>query len=260
MNSGRDSPKEGKSDEVWAIWPTFVYNRNMDPKVTLEPLDELLSRHHPDNPKDHDIGAIIESIDEFGFVRNVMMNETDGLLLYGHGTTTALEMMRSSGEYEIPKRISERDDGMWLIPTDRGVELDPLTAKRYVVADNRDAELGGWNEPRLVDNLIQWAGRDGSLLRGTGFDQEDVDRLVSMVASETEFYDSTKLDGAVGQPEAAEGTQAFILYVSFSSKELFDRALEIITYGERRSQSPKYRYANVIGDDFIDRWGKDLVP
>ena len=140
-------------------------------------LDLLLSRHHPDNPKDHDLGGIIESIRTFGFVRNVMINEEDGLLLYGHGTTDALELMRKDGE-QLPDRIEQDADGMWTVPTDRGLSLPAKLAKAYVIADNAHAMAGGWDEPQLTDNLIELAKDDN--LAGTGFDGDDVDRFMRM--------------------------------------------------------------------------------
>lgn len=140
------------------------------------PLSDLLARHHPDNPKDHDIGGIIQSIQQFGFVRNVMLNEADGLLLYGHGATTALAQMKANG-ISLPDRI-EAQNGEWLVPTTRGVSLDPRKAKAYVIADNQQALAGGWQEVQLVDNLIGLA-KDG-LLEGTGFDGDDVDRLIRL--------------------------------------------------------------------------------
>ncbi len=145
-------------------------------------LDLLLSRHHPDNPKDHDLGGIIESIRTFGFVRNVMINEEDGLLLFGHGTTEALELMRRADE-PLPKRIEQDPaDGMWTVPTDRGLSLDPKLAKAYVIADNQQALAAWFNDPQLTDNLIALAEDD--LLAGTGFDGDDVDRLMRMYRPE----------------------------------------------------------------------------
>ncbi len=150
-------------------------------------LDDLLSRHHPDNPKDHDIGGIIESIRTFGFVRNAMINETDGLLLFGHGTTTALEMMRADSD-PVPERIGvDQADGMWTVPTDRGVNLPPEQAKAYVIADNQHALAGGWDEPQLVDNLIVLAKEDR--LAGTGFDGDDIDRLIRLHRPELQEED-----------------------------------------------------------------------
>lgn len=149
--------------------------------VEMMRLDHLLKTHHPDNPKDHDIGGIIESIREFGFVRNGMLNETDGKMLFGHGTTTALWEMYEAAE-DMPARIQVDSIGMWLVPTDRGVALDLLKAKAYVVADNQHALAGGWNEPQLADNLIMLAKQEA--LAGTGFDGDDVDRWVRMYRPE----------------------------------------------------------------------------
>jgi hypothetical protein len=137
-------------------------------------LSELLKRHHPDNPRDHDLGGIVQSIRRFGFVRNVMLNEEDGLLLYGHGATLALAQMKDAGEH-VPDRI-QAIEGEWMVPTTRGAHMDALDAQAYLLADNQHVLAGGWHEPRLIDSLIALARSEA--LDGTGFDGDDVDRLI----------------------------------------------------------------------------------
>ena len=66
--------------------------------------DELMKRHAPDNPRDHDIGAIAESLREYGYNRRIVLNAQDGMIVVGHGTSKALDHMR---------RLC------------RGIELDP---------------------------------------------------------------------------------------------------------------------------------------
>jgi len=138
------------------------------------PLSELLRRHHPLNPRDHDLGGIVQSIRRFGFVRNVMLNEEDGLLLYGHGATLALAQMKDAGEH-VPDRI-QAIEGEWMVPTTRGLHMDALNAQAYLLADNQHCVAGGWHEPRLIDSLIALAQSEA--LEGTGFDGDDVDRLI----------------------------------------------------------------------------------
>jgi len=137
-------------------------------------LSQLLQRHHPLNPRDHDLGGIVQSIRRFGFVRNVMLNEEDGLLLYGHGATLALAQMKDAGEH-VPDRI-QAIEGEWMVPTTRGVHMDALDAQAYLVSDNQHVLAGGWHEPRLIDSLIALAQSEA--LEGTGFDGDDVDRLI----------------------------------------------------------------------------------
>ena len=102
-------------------------------------------------------------------------------MLFGHGTTTALWEMYEASE-DVPARIQVDSIGMWLVPTDRGVALELMKAKAYVVADNQHALAGGWNEPQLADNLIMLAKNEA--LTGTGFDGDDVDRWVRMYRPE----------------------------------------------------------------------------
>jgi hypothetical protein len=106
----------------------------------------------------------------------------------GHGRLDQLEAMRIGG-MEPPTRIKTDDqDGMWLAPVIRGIRMSPDDGKAYVVADNRLVELGGWNEPMLVERLIEIAGADGSrLLAGTGFDERDVQALLDLLAGPGEF-------------------------------------------------------------------------
>jgi hypothetical protein len=145
-------------------------------------LDDLLARHHPENPKDHDIGEIINGLIRFGYVRNVSINEADGKLLLGHGVTAALAKMMNDPDLvkKKPRRIGiDEDDGMWIVPTDRGSWLSKIEAKAYRAADNRLTEIGGWNEPQLVKNLIAVA-KSKMGLTGTGFDERDVDLLIRL--------------------------------------------------------------------------------
>lgn len=167
------------------------------------PLSELLRRHHPDNSREHDIGALIQSIQRFGFVRDVMLNEEDGLLLYGHGTTTALAEMRVAG-MPLPDRVHVVE-GEWMIPVTRGLHMDPQEAKAYLIADNRTNELGGWREHQLLDNLIALAQADS--LDGVGFDGDDVDRLIRI--HHPEMLDlpegARRSGGKAKKPTQAEG-------------------------------------------------------
>ena len=53
------------------------------------------------------IGEIVQSIRKYGFVRSVAINEKDGWLLLGHGTTKALAWMLGRPEPRDTDRIAE---------------------------------------------------------------------------------------------------------------------------------------------------------
>tara|TARA_B100000029_G_scaffold244675_2_gene241822 strand:+ start:4699 stop:5343 length:645 start_codon:yes stop_codon:yes gene_type:complete len=146
----------------------------MDIKIDYVPLSEIVGAD--DNPKDHDIGQIYQSIKRFGFTSPVMMNENTGKLLAGHGRLETLQTMKSAGE-KAPDRIKE-EDGEWLVPVLKGISFeDEMEAQAYLIADNQLTNLGGWNTANLVDNLQELV-TGGFSLDGIGFDLDDLETLV----------------------------------------------------------------------------------
>ncbi|KKL26717.1 hypothetical protein LCGC14_2392510 [marine sediment metagenome] len=127
-------------------------------------LSDLLERRHPDNPKEHNLGRLIESFQTFGYVAPGVVDELTGLFLCGHGRTEALEVMFNDPELDAPDGVEVRDDD-WYIPTNRGVKFDsPLKVKAYLVADNELTLLGGWHEPKLAALLQEIGAADKTLL------------------------------------------------------------------------------------------------
>lgn len=153
-------------------------------RVVLTPLSEITGADR--NVKDHDIGAIHESMNRFGFTSPLLMNEATQKLVAGHGRVEALRQKKQFGE-EPPKNI-EVNDKDWLVPIIRGVYFDnEEEAQAYLLADNRLTELGGWNTTALVEELQKLA--ESSSLEGTGFDDADLNALM-------EEYESTLEDGS----------------------------------------------------------------
>ena len=124
--------------------------------IWIEYMDIRALVPDPDNPKDHDVGAIDESVNVFGFVNPMGINEESGLVIFGHGRLKDLLGKQDRGER--PPGNVRLEDGRWLAPVVRGVHLDAEKAKAYVIADNQLTFLGGWNEPKLLANLIELAG------------------------------------------------------------------------------------------------------
>lgn len=139
-------------------------------------LDEI--QRDAANPKDHDLSALAESLERFGFVSPMGINEKTGKLLWGHGRLDDLVAFMDEGK-PILEGLQVDEDGMWKVPVVRGVHLNQKDGTAYLISDNRQVELGGWNEPKLVETLIRIAGGDGGL-RGTGFDGDDVDTLIRL--------------------------------------------------------------------------------
>lgn len=135
-------------------------------------LDEI--HEHPRNPKGHNLDAIEESVSRFGMVAPLILNDATGFLLAGHGRLATLRGLREKGA-EAPPGVQVARDGTWRVQVVRGIALDEAEADRYLIADNRTTELGGWVTEELVP-FLEDLDQDGGL-GGTGFDGDALDDL-----------------------------------------------------------------------------------
>ena len=148
-----------------------------DIRVDYLPLDEMLS--WPKNPKLHEVEQIEASMNRFGFTQPVMVDETSGRLVAGHGRLMTLKKIRDGGG-SPPDRVKVDDSGAWLLPVLRGVGFaNEEEGAAYVVADNRLSELGGWDDSLLAEILTTL--RDSNIIDGIGYSANDIDSLINSV-------------------------------------------------------------------------------
>ena len=164
----------------------------MNPKIEYFRLDEILGADL--NPKDHDIGMIIQSIKRFGFTSPLLRNEKTQKLVAGHGRLEALINMFKN-KYSAPKGILiDTEDNMWLVPVMTGLEFEnEEEALTYLIADNKLTELGGWNEHNLLASL---SSIDKNL-DGVGFDENDIQVLFENVDKD---WEADNTDRGLGDP------------------------------------------------------------
>lgn len=129
----------------------------------------------PKNPKGHDHAAITASFERFGFVSPVIVNETTGQLIAGHGRIETLERAQNAGQ-PPPAGVLDQD-GEWLVPVVRGVELPEHDADAYAIADNRLVELGAWDDEALSAVLAEQY--NAGTLDGTGFTENELSEILS---------------------------------------------------------------------------------
>ena len=130
------------------------------------------------NPKDHDVGAIYQSMKRFGFVAFPLINSVTNKLLAGHGRLKTLHMIKSEGEF-VPANIELDDDGEWLVPCLFSATIeDEAEAQAYLLADNRLVEIGGYNTMDLLDSLQEVIKETGSL-DGTGWDLDSIEDIIA---------------------------------------------------------------------------------
>ena len=109
----------------------------------------------PGNPRKGDIQAVARSLEAFG-QRKPIVAITDGTVIAGNHTLQAAE---SLGWTEIAVVF---------------VKDDEATAKAYALADNRTAELGGYDNQALADLISDVQLLDKELFAATGWDNDDL--------------------------------------------------------------------------------------
>jgi ParB-like chromosome segregation protein Spo0J len=165
------------------------------------------------NPKDHDLQAIARSLKRFGFVDPVVVNETTGHIVAGHGRVDALQSMKARGDTP-PKNITA-SGGAWLVPT-WFVEVAEKDEGALGIALNKTTELGGWREDILASVLSDIAARDETLLLATGFDKDDVDALLA-------FSQNTDMGGLPEEPApSVDDAETYRLTIVCKTKDDLD--------------------------------------
>lgn len=135
-----------------------------DLTTTREPVASLRTYHR--NPRQGDVATIRQSLTVNGQYRPLVANR---------GTHTGREREILAGNHTL---MAARDAG-WAEVAVSWIDVDDDQAARIVAADNRTADLGGYDE-RLLAELL------GDLpdLAGTGYTEDDLDRMVHELATD----------------------------------------------------------------------------
>jgi hypothetical protein len=150
----------------------------------LEIVDRLPASLTPrkNNPRTHTpkhIRQIANAIEQFGWTNPILIDEADGVVA-GHGRLEAAKLL-----------------GLEAVPTVRLSGMSPEQIRAYVIADNKLAELAGWDRAILASEFTELAALDLDFDLGiTGFETAEVDLLINP------DVESDPLDAL---PEAAVG-------------------------------------------------------
>ena len=137
------------------------------PTVAFLALDAI--RPNPRNPRTHSkkqLRLIAESIQRFGFLNPLIVDET-GTLLAGHGRWEAAKLANLGS-----------------VPVIRFDHLSPAQKRAYLIADNRIAEHSGWDRDILaaeLGELIELLPTEGLDVSVTGFAVAEIDLLLEDV-------------------------------------------------------------------------------
>ena len=119
-------------------------------------------RPHPNNAKKHprkQIQKIAQSIQKFGFNNPVLIND-ENQVIAGHGRVEAAKLL-----------------GMETVPTCKLSHLSEAETRAYILADNKLAELGDWDQEKLAIELQGLIELDVDI-ELTGFETAEVDSVV----------------------------------------------------------------------------------
>jgi hypothetical protein len=129
---------------------------------------------HPRNPKKGNVDAIGESMERNDFYGAAVVQKSTGFILAGnHRYKGAIE----KGLTEIP--IIE-------------VDCDDATAERILLADNKIADLGSYDQAALLA-IVEDRAKHGDL-KGTGYVDMDLERMKAKLQAPERF---PEFDGQV---------------------------------------------------------------
>jgi DNA modification methylase len=117
----------------------------------------------PHNARTHSkrqIRQIFNSLQEFGWTNPILIDR-DGNVIAGHGRLQAAEML-----------------GLTSVPTITLEDLSPEQIRAYVIADNRLAELAGWDPEILTVEFEYLLTLDVLDVTLTGFEVGEIDQIL----------------------------------------------------------------------------------
>lgn len=121
----------------------------------------------PDNPRRGDVDAVARSYKRFGQRKPIVVRRDGGTKAKPRGTVIA-------GNHQLHAALQLGWDRIAVV----WVADDDLTAKAYALADNRTAELGGYDDELLADMLSEVA-TDVELFAATAWTEDDLARMLA---------------------------------------------------------------------------------
>lgn len=136
-------------------------------KMGVKSLNIEILIPNPRNPRqiESSVGPVAQSIQEFGFLVPIVINEKN-VVLSGHARLAAA---KSLGMKQVPAVVA------------KGLTEQQETA--FMLADNRLSENASYNTEQLADLLKELTGASYDVLQ-TGFNQEEIEAFITSSTSE----------------------------------------------------------------------------
>ena len=114
------------------------------------------------NPRRGDVAAVARSLERFGQRKPIVANRDGTVIAGNHTLLAAIDL----GWTEIAVVFVDDDD---------------TTAKAFALADNRTAELGGYDDDALAAIIAEVQASDAELLAATGWTDADLAALLNHI-------------------------------------------------------------------------------
>ncbi len=155
-------------------------------RINFVPTESLAA--DPSNARTHSkkqIGQIARSIEKFGF-NNPILIDLSGKVVAGHGRLLAAQQLRIEN-----------------VPTIRLDHLNPHQLKAYALADNRIAELAGWDREILAVELQGLLELDLDFeITDVGFEMAEIDLILDEARVNNDTPDT---DDVIPEPDEIPG-------------------------------------------------------
>jgi hypothetical protein len=160
----RQRRREGSGTTAWKVPGPAIATIAPALRSLAVPIESV--ELHPRNPRVGDVEAVAASLARFGQQKPIVVQRSTRFVVAGNHL---LRAARQLGWTEIAANIEELDDA---------------TASAFMLADNRTADLGTYDDALLAAILEEHAATGN--LAGTGYDRDDIDELVARLLAEQE--------------------------------------------------------------------------
>lgn len=207
------------------------------------------------NPKQHDIGAIVESIKRYGFrdavIYDARLNGGKGGFAAGNGRLEGLAWLAKEPGVELPAGVGQAEnDGEWCVPVQFGLNAASQAAAEAFAIDHNNLVMSGGNFTGL-DMVHLW---DEQAYMELLMDlQRQAEQVVSVSPNELDDMWRVLVGmNVVKDVEHAGGEQAPIL-TRPQFADLVDRFTTGVGEQSKTDKNGNWLYAEYYLDD--ERWG-----
>lgn len=143
-------------------------------EITYRDVREL--KPDPRNTRTHpasQIKIIKEGMLAVGWTAPLILKKST--IVAGHGRTQSFQELVKEGKAHLVRGVKRKGDS-WMVPCVQRDDMTEGQRRAYVIADNRTAELAGWDMDLLKDEMNKLMAVEHIDLTSTGFDIDFLDK------------------------------------------------------------------------------------